>query len=52
MFGSALTGLQHLGSRSAAIGSDLTNQMGVGHTSYQPDQNPGGRPDNGDQGVY
>jgi hypothetical protein len=50
MLGSALTGLQQLGSRSAAIGSDLTNQMGVGHTSYQPDQNPGGRPDHGDPG--
>lgn len=29
--------MQHVGSRAAAVGSDLTNQMGVGHTSYQPD---------------
>jgi hypothetical protein len=28
-----------VGSRATAIGSDLTNQMGVGHLSYYPDVN-------------
>jgi hypothetical protein len=34
---SALRGLYGFGSRATAIGSDLTNQMGVGHMSYHPD---------------
>jgi type IV secretion system protein TrbL len=34
---SALGTLYLLGSRATAIGSDLTNQMGVGHMSYHPD---------------
>jgi hypothetical protein len=42
-FGGAMgTGVslaQGIGSRATAIGSDLTNQMGVGHLSYYPDGN-------------
>jgi hypothetical protein len=34
---SALGTLYAFGSRATAIGSDLTNQMGVGHMSYHPD---------------
>lgn len=34
---STLGTLYLLGSRATAIGSDLTNQMGVGHMSYHPD---------------
>jgi len=34
---SALGVLHNLGSRATAVGSDLTNQMGVGHYSYHPD---------------
>jgi hypothetical protein len=34
---SALQAVYGFGSRATAIGSDLTNQMGVGHTSYHPD---------------
>jgi hypothetical protein len=34
---------QDIGSRAVAIGSDLTNQMGVGHLSYYPDLNRMGR---------
>jgi hypothetical protein len=34
---SALGTLYVVGSRAIAIGSDLTNQMGVGHMSYHPD---------------
>lgn len=41
-----------VGGAVAAVGTDLTNQMGVGHHTYQPDwQNPAGsrppQPDNG-----
>jgi hypothetical protein len=35
--GTAVSLAQGIGSRSTAIGSDLTNQMGVGHLSYYPD---------------
>src|SRR5215213_1848871 len=34
--GSALGRLYDIGSAATAIGSDLTNQMGVGHSSYHP----------------
>jgi type IV secretion system protein TrbL len=34
---SALQAVYDFGSRATAIGSDLTNQMGVGHMSYHPD---------------
>jgi type IV secretion system protein TrbL len=34
---SALHAVYDFGSRATAIGSDLTNQMGVGHMSYHPD---------------
>jgi type IV secretion system protein TrbL len=34
---SALGRLYDIGARATAIGSDLTNQMGVGHASYHPD---------------
>jgi len=30
---------QNIGTRAAAVGSDLSNQMGVGHLSYYPDLN-------------
>jgi len=33
---SALQAVYDFGSRATAIGSDLTNQMGVGHMSYHP----------------
>lgn len=33
----ALGGMQNLGTKGASIGTDLTNQMGVGHNTYQPD---------------
>ena len=35
-----------VGSSAAAVGADLTNQMGVGHQTYQPDWGnpPGSRP--------
>jgi type IV secretion system protein TrbL len=35
----ALGTLYEFGSRATAVGSDLTNQMGVGHMSYHPDLN-------------
>ena len=34
---SGLGRLYDIGSQATAIGSDLTNQMGVGHASYHPD---------------
>jgi TrbL/VirB6 plasmid conjugal transfer protein len=34
---SSLRAVYDFGSRATAIGSDLTNQMGVGHMSYHPD---------------
>ena len=34
---SALRAVYGFGSRATAIGSDLTNQMGVGHMSHHPD---------------
>src|SRR5215218_2510778 len=34
---SALQSVYDFGARATAIGSDLTNQMGVGHMSYHPD---------------
>ncbi len=37
--GTAVSLAQGIGSRATAIGSDLTNQMGVGHLSYYPDVN-------------
>jgi hypothetical protein len=37
--GTAVSLAQGIGSRATAIGSDLTNQMGVGHLSYYPDGN-------------
>jgi type IV secretion system protein TrbL len=37
--GTAVGFAQGIGSRATAIGSDLTNQMGVGHLSYYPDVN-------------
>src|SRR5215217_7262263 len=39
--GTAVSLVQGIGLRATAIGSDLTNQMGVGHLSYYPDVNPG-----------
>jgi hypothetical protein len=39
--GTAVSLVQGIGLRATAIGSDLTNQMGVGHLSYYPDINPG-----------
>jgi hypothetical protein len=39
--GTAVSLAQGIGSRATAIGSDLTNQMGVGHLSYYPDVNAG-----------
>jgi hypothetical protein len=39
--GTAASFAQGIGSRATAIGSDLTNQMGVGHLSYYPDVNAG-----------
>ena len=41
---SALGALDAFGSRATAIGSDLTNQMGVGHISYHPDLTPWPQP--------
>jgi hypothetical protein len=37
--GTAASHAQGIGLRATAIGSDLTNQMGVGHLSYYPDVN-------------
>jgi hypothetical protein len=41
--GAAVAGVvvaaQTVASSATAVGSDLTNQMGVGHTSWHPDQN-------------
>ncbi len=36
-----LGAMQTIGTRGAAIGSDLTNQMGVGHNNYVPDFSTG-----------
>jgi len=36
--GGAIVGAQTAASTATAVGSDLTNQMGVGHTSWHPDQ--------------
>ncbi|MBB2892141.1 hypothetical protein [Flexivirga oryzae] len=35
--GKGLGAMQTVGTRGAAIGADLTNQMGVGHNNYYPD---------------
>jgi hypothetical protein len=37
--GTAASLAQGIGSRATALGSDITNQMGVGHLSYYPDVN-------------
>ena len=42
-----LGGLASLGAKGAAIGADLTNQMGAGHHTYQPDFGGGGKSSNG-----
>lgn len=34
---SVLAGVAAIGAKGASIGTDLTNQMGVGHHGYQPD---------------
>ncbi|MDQ2852854.1 MAG: hypothetical protein M3Y49_19370 [Actinomycetota bacterium] len=36
-----LGAMQNVGSRGAAIGADLTNQMGIGHSNYYPDFSSG-----------
>ncbi len=35
--GTAVGVMSSVGAKGASIGADLTNQMGVGHNSYQPD---------------
>ncbi|CCH79170.1 conserved membrane hypothetical protein [Nostocoides japonicum T1-X7] len=35
--GAGMGAMESIGSRGAAIGADLTNQMGVGHNNYVPD---------------
>ena len=35
--GAGMGAIESIGSRGAAIGADLTNQMGVGHNNYVPD---------------
>lgn len=45
--------MEKIGSTGAAVGADLTNQMGVGHNNYVPDftaakRGSGGRPKGGD----
>jgi hypothetical protein len=50
--GGAIVSAQTAASTATAVGSDLTNQMGVGHTSWHPDQTTslysgGGPADNG-----
>ncbi|PWJ23268.1 hypothetical protein ATK17_3761 [Branchiibius hedensis] len=37
----ALGAMHTIGTRGAAIGADLTNQMGVGHSNYYPDFSSG-----------
>ena len=36
--GGVVVSAQTAASTATAVGSDLTNQMGVGHTSWHPDQ--------------
>ena len=35
--GTGMGAMEAIGSRGAAVGADLTNQMGVGHNNYVPD---------------
>ena len=44
----SIVSAQTVASTATAVGSDLTNQMGVGHTSWHPDQTTGPYAD-GDQ---
>ncbi len=51
--GGALKAFGAIGGAAAAISTDISNQMGVGHNTYQPDSvnpgrhRPGGRPSAG-----
>jgi len=38
--GTALKAATAAGTTAATVGTDLTNQMGVGHHTYQPDTTP------------
>ncbi|WP_050672132.1 hypothetical protein [Luteipulveratus halotolerans] len=44
-----LGAMEKLGTRGAAIGADVTNQMGVGHSSYYPDFSSGKQQKNNNQ---
>ena len=46
--GSGLGTVASVGATAAAVGTDVTNQMGVGHNTYQPDFDSGRRSPNSD----
>lgn len=45
LVGAGLRGVATVGSLASAVATDTTNQMGVGHNTYQPDLARTGRPD-------
>jgi hypothetical protein len=47
LVGAGLRGVATVGSVASAIATDTTNQMGVGHNTYQPDLARTGRPEPG-----
>lgn len=47
LVGAGLRGVATVGSVASAIATDTTNQMGVGHNTYQPDLARTGRPEAG-----